>query len=89
MPRELLAPLLARIHGWLAEGGWLLSAFGVSDLEGWTGTWLGAPTYFSSFPAEVNSQLVRDAGFRLERNEVVNFEEPEGPARFQWVLAQA
>ena len=89
VPRDLLAPLLARIHGWLVPGGWLLAAFGVSDLEGWTGNWLGAPTFFSSFPAEVNSQLVREAGFAVERDEVVDFEEPEGPARFQWVLAKA
>lgn len=89
VPRDLLAPLLARIHCWLVPGGWLLTAFGVSDLEGWTGNWLGAPTFFSSFRAEVNSQLVREAGFAPERDEVVDFEEPEGPARFQWVLAQA
>jgi SAM-dependent methyltransferase len=89
VPRDLLAPLLGRIHGWLAAEGWLLTAFGVSDLEGWTGNWLGAPTFFSSFPAEVNSRLVREAGFVIERDEVVTFEEPEGQARFQWVLARA
>jgi cyclopropane fatty-acyl-phospholipid synthase-like methyltransferase len=87
VPRELLAPLLERIRGWLARGGWLLTTFGASDLEAWTGDWLGAPTFFSGFPPEVNSRLVRDAGFAIERNEVVDFEEPEGPARFQWVLA--
>ena len=89
VPRDLLAPLLGRIRGWLVDGGWLLTAFGISDLEGWTGNWLGAPTFFSSFPAEVNSRLVREAGFTLERDEVVIFEEPEGQAKFQWVLARA
>lgn len=89
VPRDLLAPLLGRIRDWLVPGGWLLSAFGVSDLESWTGDWLGAPTFFSSFPAEVNSRLVREAGFTLERDEVVVFEEPEGQAKFQWVLARA
>jgi SAM-dependent methyltransferase len=89
VPRDLLAPLLARIHGWLAPGGRLLTAFGVSDLEGWTGKWLGAETFFSSFPPETNSRFVREAGFTIERDEVVVFDEPEGPARFQWVLAQA
>jgi SAM-dependent methyltransferase len=89
VPRDLLAPLLGRIHGWLAPGGLLLTAFGVSDLEGWTGKWLGAETFFSSFPPEINSRLVQEAEFAIERDEVVVFEEPEGPARFQWVLAQA
>jgi cyclopropane fatty-acyl-phospholipid synthase-like methyltransferase len=89
VPRDLLAPLLERIHAWLVSGGWLLSAFGVSDTEGWTGGWLGAETFFSSYPAETNSRLVREAGFTIDRDEVVTFDEPEGPARFQWVLARA
>jgi SAM-dependent methyltransferase len=89
VPRDLLAPLLERVHGWLVPGGWLLVAFGVSDLPGWTGEWLGAETFFSSFPPEVNSQLVCEAGFAIERDEVVEFEEPEGPVRFHWVLAKA
>ena len=89
VPRELLAPVLASIRGWLVPGGWLLTAFGASDLPAWTGEWLGAETFFSGFPPDVNSRLVREAGFTIERDEVVAFEEPEGPARFQWVLAQA
>jgi SAM-dependent methyltransferase len=89
VPRDLLAPLLRRIHVWLAPGGRLLTAFGQSDMEGWTGEWLGAQTFFSSFPAGVNSRLVREAGFTIERDEVITFDEPEGPVSFQWVLAQA
>jgi cyclopropane fatty-acyl-phospholipid synthase-like methyltransferase len=89
VPRELLAPLLGRIRNWLVAGGWLLSAFGASDNPGWTGEWLGAETFFAGFEPEVNSRLVREAGFAIERDEVVTFEEPEGPASFQWVLAQA
>jgi SAM-dependent methyltransferase len=89
VPRELLAPLLERIHGWLRPGGWLLTAFGQSDLPEWTGEWLGAPTFFSGYPAETNSRLVREAGFAIERDEVVEFDEPEGPVSFHWVLAQA
>jgi len=89
VPRELLAPLVEKIHTWLTAGGWLMTAFAQSDEPGWTGEWLGAPTFFSGFPAETNSAIVRAAGFRIERDEVVEFEEPEGPAKFQWVLAQA
>jgi SAM-dependent methyltransferase len=89
VPRELLGPLLADIHGWLVPQGWLLTAFGASDNAGWTGEWLGAPTYFSGYAPEVNSRLVREAGFTIDRDEVVEFQEPEGLARFHWVLACA
>ena len=92
VPRELLAPLLASIHGWLVPGGWLLTAFGASDNPGWTGEWLGAETYFAGFAPEVNSRLVREAGFTIERDELVSFHEPppdENDATFQWVLACA
>ncbi|HEY2310238.1 MAG TPA: class I SAM-dependent methyltransferase [Gaiellaceae bacterium] len=89
VPRDLLAPLLGRVHGWLAAGGWLLTAFGQTDNPGWTGEWLGAETFFASYPPEVNARLVRDAGFTIERQEVVEWETPEGMDRFQWVLARA
>ncbi len=86
--RELLAPLLANIRTWLVPGGLLLTAFGTSDNPGWTGEWLGAPTFFSSFPPETNSRLVDEAGFERLLDEVVHFEEPDGAATFQWVLAR-
>jgi SAM-dependent methyltransferase len=87
VPRELLAPLLCDIHTWLVPGGWLLAAFGRSDNPGWTGEWLGAPTFFSSYLPDVNSRLVREAGFTIEQDEVVAWECPDGPEAFQWVLA--
>jgi SAM-dependent methyltransferase len=89
VPRELLAPLLRSIHSWLVPGGWLLTAFGQSDNAGWTGEWLGAPTFFASFPPEINSRLVRGAGFEIVEDEVVAWEGADGPEGFQWVLAQA
>ena len=87
VPRELLAPVLGRAHAWLAEGGWLLAAFGTTDEEAWTGDFLGAPTFFSSFPPTQNSAIVRGAGFAIARDEVVGITEPEGPVSFQWILA--
>jgi SAM-dependent methyltransferase len=89
VPRELLAPLLQSAHEWLVPNGVVCVAFGTSDNPGWAGDWLGAPTFFASFPPEINSRLVREAGFTIERDEVVEFEEPEGPVEFQWVLARA
>jgi SAM-dependent methyltransferase len=50
VPRELLAPTFARIHRWLVPSGLLMTALGTSDTEAWTGDFLGAPTFFSSFP---------------------------------------
>jgi SAM-dependent methyltransferase len=88
VPRELLAPLLARCGTWLASDGWLLAVFGASDLEAWTGEWIGAQTFFSSFPPAVNSRLVTDAGFAIERDQVIAIREPEGPVEFQWILAR-
>jgi SAM-dependent methyltransferase len=87
VPRELLAGLFSRIHDWLAAGGLFLATLGASDLPGWTGDWLGAPTYFSGFPADENRRLLRDAGFDLLRDELVTIREPEGEATFHWILA--
>jgi len=89
VPRELLAPTFARIRRWLVPDGLLMTALGVGDVEAWTGEWLGAPTFFSSFPREQDSSLLREAGFELLRDELVTFREPEGDVTFQWVLARA
>jgi cyclopropane fatty-acyl-phospholipid synthase-like methyltransferase len=87
VPRELLAPTFARIHRWLALGGVLMTALGTTDTQAWNGDWLGAPTFFSSFPPETNTRLVREAGFEILRDELVTFREPDGDVTFQWVLA--
>jgi cyclopropane fatty-acyl-phospholipid synthase-like methyltransferase len=87
VPRELLAPTFARIHRWLGSRGLLMTALGTSDIEAWTGDFLGAPTFFSSFPPETNARLVRESGFEILRDELVTFREPDGDATFQWILA--
>jgi cyclopropane fatty-acyl-phospholipid synthase-like methyltransferase len=88
VPRELLGDLFARIRSWLGPDGLFLAALGTGDTEGWMGEWLGTTMYFSSFPPETNSRLLRDAGFELLRDEVVTIREPEGDVAFQWVLAR-
>jgi SAM-dependent methyltransferase len=88
VPRERLAPLLADIHRWLVPGGLLLAAFGAGDTPEWTGEWLGTTMFFSSFPRETNSRLLREAGFELLRDELATMREPEGDATFQWILAR-
>jgi SAM-dependent methyltransferase len=88
VPRELLAGLFARIRGWLVPGGLFLASLGANDTPGWTGDFLGAPTFFSGFTPDVNRRLLLDAGFELLRDEVVTIREPEAEARFHWILAQ-
>ena len=90
VPRELLAPLLASAYGWLVPGGWLMVAFGTSDNPGWTGEWLGAPRRSSraSRRRSTRGSSVRPGSGSSETRSST-WEEPEGPARFQWVLAQA
>ena len=88
VPRELLAGIFARIHGWLRPGGHFLAALGAGDIEAWTGEWLGVPMFFSSFPPETNTRLLRDAGFELLRNEPVTITEPEGAVTFHWILGR-
>ena len=91
VPRDLLGGLFGRIRSWLVPGGLFLVALGTSDNDGWTGDFLGAPTFFSSFPPETNRKLLDDAGFERLLDEVVTFVEPEpdpGEARFHWILAR-
>ena len=88
VPRERLRELMSRIRGWLQPGGLALNAFGVGDNPGWTGEWLGAEMFFAGFEPPENSRLVSAAGFEILRDEVVEFVEPEGPVRFQWILAR-
>jgi SAM-dependent methyltransferase len=88
VPRDLLTPLVTRIHSWLVPGGYLLTTFGTSDTDSWVGEWLGTTMFFSSFPPETNSRLLTDAGFQLVLDELETMQEPEGEVEFQWVLAQ-
>jgi len=88
VPRELLASLFVRVHGWLRTGGLLLTTLGASDIEGWTGDFLGAPSYFSSFRPVTNTRLVVEAGFDVLRDELATIQEPDGPVTFQWILAR-
>jgi SAM-dependent methyltransferase len=90
VPREALAPLLARIRTWLRPGGTFLASFGVEDDPGTIeDDWLGAPMYFSHFSARVNRRLVAEAGFAIDWAEVLTEPADRFDARFLWILAHA
>jgi cyclopropane fatty-acyl-phospholipid synthase-like methyltransferase len=90
VPRDLLAGLLGRIAGWLVAGGYLLASFGTADEAEWTGDWLGATMFFSSWEPATNRRLLKDTGFELLVDELVTIHEPppDGDAIFEWVLAR-
>jgi SAM-dependent methyltransferase len=87
VPRETHAELFRRIARWLPGGGLFLASLGASGGEDWLGEWLGVEMFFSSWDADTNRRLLRDAGFELALDEVVTMHEPESPATFFWALA--
>jgi SAM-dependent methyltransferase len=89
IPRDEQAPLLARMNGWLRPGGWLLAAVPTGEIDDEVASdWLGAPMFFASFDTDSNRRLLRDAGFEIEREEVIAQDEGEhGFVNFMWVLA--
>jgi len=90
VPRAEQGPLLERVRGWLRPGGWLLVTLGVGDSDDVVEPdWLGAPMLFASWDPATNLALVECAGFRIEEQRIVPFEEPgHGRVSFMWVLAQ-
>jgi SAM-dependent methyltransferase len=90
VPRAEQLPLLARMHGWLRPGGWMLLTMGIGDSEDVVeDDWLGAPMFFASFDETTNRDLVERAAFEIEEAHVAPFEEPgHGRVSFQWFLAR-
>ena len=89
LPRAELPTLLERIARGLRPDGYLLATFGRSGAEGVQDDWLGVPMFFGSYTDDETLALVAVAGLEVERAEVVPIVEPEGPASFLWVLANA
>jgi SAM-dependent methyltransferase len=88
-PRGQHGPLFRRIATWLRPGGHFLAALGCGADEATVTDWLGVPMFFSSHDARTNRRLLAQAGLTLLTDETVTMHEPEGPATFQWVIAQA
>lgn len=86
VPREEHAALLRRVAVWLKPGGVFVGSFGADDLDDWRGQWLGAVMFFSHYDAQTNEQLARDAGFLLEKAEVVPQDNED--VRFLWIIAR-
>jgi SAM-dependent methyltransferase len=89
VPRAEHAALFGRVRSWLRPGGLFLASLGVEDgPDEIEPDWLGVDMFFSHFSARVNRRLVVEAGFVVERADVVAEPEDRHDARFLWVVAR-
>ena len=88
IPRQQHPELFAKVRTWLVPGGLFVAVLGATDSPDWIGEWLGVPMFFSSYDADTNRTLLREAGFHLILDEVLDTVEPEGPVPFLWVISR-
>jgi SAM-dependent methyltransferase len=89
IPRDEWASLFGHFVEWLVPGGWLLATFGMTDSDGWDEEdflGFGHPNWTNGFAPEESQRLLLDAGFRIDRAEVITDELPSGTERWLWVL---
>jgi ubiquinone/menaquinone biosynthesis C-methylase UbiE len=90
VPRDEQPELIRRIRRWLRPGGTLILTMGVEDEPGEIERgWLGVDMYFSHFTAKKNRRMIEDAGFVIDRADVMSEPEDRHDARFLWVVASA
>jgi SAM-dependent methyltransferase len=92
VPRDQYATLFARLNGWLRPGGWFLATMGTSDVAGWDEEdflGFGNTNWTNGYDPDTTRKLLHDAGFELERAEIVSDATPFGPERWFWVLARS
>jgi cyclopropane fatty-acyl-phospholipid synthase-like methyltransferase len=84
LPKSEHASMIERLAGWLRPGGQFLANFGAAEGE-WSEEWLGTTMFFSHHHPEMTKRLVQDAGFRLQRVEMLKQDNEE--AVFLWITA--
>lgn len=90
VPRRHYAELFARIRAWLRPDGWFLATLGKSDSAGWLEEdflGFGSTSWTNSYDAPTTTRLLEEAGFSLERAELVGQEETWGGERWLFVLS--
>jgi SAM-dependent methyltransferase len=88
VPRQEQAGLLCRLATWLRPGGIFVGTMGFASVEtGYEEDWLGAPMYWSSFDAETNKRLVKDAGLRILSARQETADEFGEQVTFLWIVA--
>jgi len=88
IPRYSYRDLFAKFTRWLKENGLLIASFGTGDTEAWTGEWLGATTFFSSYNHQDTVSLIESSGFKIEEEAVEMASENGADVSFLWVTAR-
>jgi SAM-dependent methyltransferase len=89
LPRGEQAILFQKMYSWLRHGGYMLCNLAVHDNPGRTAEdWLGSQMYWSSFDVETNLKLLRDAGFAIDVQEILEDDEDGKLVPFVWILAE-
>lgn len=86
VPRSEHARLLKNITTWLRPGGVFVGSLGAGALPDWQGQWMGTEMFFSHYDANTNIELLREAGFVIERMEQLDQDNED--SRFLWIVAR-
>ena len=90
VPQEELEPTFDRIHGWLRNGGRLMTSLLSSEAENRVEEWLGVPMFFGGCMPGSGERLLHETGFHLEMSELRDegVDDGYGPVESYWVIAR-
>jgi ubiquinone/menaquinone biosynthesis C-methylase UbiE len=91
LPRERIIDVLNGLHNMITPGGWLAIGMVEADLDDVPLPFLGMPLRVSGWPRDQLKQVVTDAGFAIEIEDVRSYAPPtpEAPPETQlFLLAQ-
>lgn len=88
VPREHHADVFRRVFTWLREGGLALFAVEDADQPGIVADWLGAPMFFSGYPADEERRLAEVVGLEVLEADVERQTEQGRDVPYLWLLAR-
>lgn len=89
LPRRDHAGVIESVHRWLRPAGIFAINLGASDNPGGIDEWIDdVKMHWSGFDAATNTDIVRNAGFEIVRDEVLTNFEHDQEVRFVWILAR-
>jgi len=89
VPRDEQSRVLRASRSSLKPGGVLVVTMGTRESEGFLGSFLGTPMYWSSWSRAANVQLVEQAGYRVSSATDETEIEDGTPVTHLWVVAYA